>query len=98
MARTLDLFQARSLARQIVEEMAQQNITPVENQAHPNTIEHITWMANEVAIGRLSDENQANRWIGFVQAGLIFLSWSSLSVELARVIRFADTDDYPLSY
>lgn len=96
MARTLDIFQARDLAREIVNELGRQNIKPV--QGLPNTIEHISWMANEVAIGRLSDENQANRWIGYVQAGLIFLAWSDMATELSRVVRFAATDDYPLSY
>lgn len=96
MARTLDLTQARALCREIVNELELQNLHPT--QGTPNTIEHIVWMANEVAIGRLSDENQANRWVGYVQAGLIFLSWSTLENELARIIRFADTDDYPLSY
>ena len=97
MPRTIDIFQARDLAREIVEEFAVQNVQP-NGASPPNTIEYIVWMANEVAIGRLSDENQANRWLGAVQWGLIILAWSTRERELDRILRYSGTDDYNWPY
>lgn len=97
MARTLDIFQARDLAKEIVLEFADKNMFPKDN-FKPNTMEYILWMANQVAIGVLDDENQINRWIGFIQMGLITNSWSTLEQEKTRLTKHMKSDDYRLVY
>lgn len=48
------------------------------------TLGHLRWMAEELAAKRLDSETKACRWLGWLQAGLVWQGLSTLDAEKRR--------------
>lgn len=54
-----------------------------------NEVRHLCWMAQQLAEKRVGSETKACRWLGYLQAGLVFSGHSTLEAEKQRNLRSA---------
>lgn len=64
-------------------------VTKVEPDSRGTSLRHLAWMAEQLQSGKIQDVFKASRWLGYLQAGLVFRELSTLSDEIERVRRSA---------